>query len=536
MLYLNETAVLTNESIKELTEKSVEAYKKAAGKRAASLVKLSLAVEEILLDFREAYGSDTPCTVRVNKSFGKIVIAFRQKGAQINPVTEDDAEDNIAHNILVSMDLLPKYSFDSRSGFNTVSLTAEQKPQKNKSARQILAAVVLAVICYFLIGLLPETAQAAIAEDVITPVFNKLTFVITAVATPLVFFAVVNGIAEIGDIQSLGSIGKRYLSEVMLTYLIAGVTFTTLAALAYGIDLKSTGTGSGFLGQTIQLVLDIVPNNLLSPFTTDNDLQVVVVAILIGVSLLGLHKKAEPIKEAFSVIGDLINQMMTIVFKLIPAIVFIGVLNILCSSMEGIGKLYIMVLLFLVSAAIVVLYITLRTCATMKVPFSVFFKKQLPTTMINLTTSSQVSALPENIICCKEKFGISGKLVDFGLPLGIVIYMPNGACFLGLTVWALADMAGKPLSAFSMVIVLIMAVVIAIAAPPIPGSALTVIPIMLSICEIPLEYYPIAIILGTLVGYFLPLLNGYCLQLQMVLIANDLDMIDTDVLRKPVEE
>ena len=167
---------------------------------------------------------------------------------------------------------------------------------------------------------------------------------------------------------------------------------------------------------------------------------------------------------------------------------------------------------------------------------SLLFKKQLPTTLINLTTSSQVSALPENIICCKEKFGISNRLVDFGLPLGIVIFMPCGTCFLGLTVWALADLAGLPVSVFQLIIIMIMAIIVGIAAPPIPGSALTVIPIMLSICNIPLDYYPVAIILGTILGYFLPLLNGFCLQLEMLIIADKLDMLDREVLRRPLDE
>ena len=82
----------------------------------------------------------------------------------------------------------------------------------------------------------------------------------------------------------------------------------------------------------------------------------------------------------------------------------------------------------------------------------------------------------------------------------------------------------------------VMAIIVAIAAPPIPGSALTVFPIMLSVAGIPLDYYPVAIILGTVLGYFLPVLNGFCLQLEMVLIADKLDMIDRDVLREPAKD
>ena len=535
MLYLNETAILTDETIRSLTEGTVEAYKQAAGKRATALVKLTLAVEEILLDFRDAYGCDTPCTVLVSKFLGKIIINFRQKGIQTNAVASDDA-DSLSHNILVRLEILPKYNYNNRSGMNSVSLVAEQKPLKNKSARDILTALILAGICYFLMGLLPAAVQSAIAQDIISPVFDKLTFVITAVATPLVFFAVVNGIAEIGDVQALGFIGKRYLYEVMLTYLLAGFSFTVLAAIVYGVDFTGSGAGGGFLKQTVQLVLDIVPNNLLQPFTIDNDLQVVVVAVLVGTSLLGLQKKAEPIKEALSLISDLINQMMIIVFKLVPAIVFFGVLNILCRDMAGLGKLYIVFLLFVVSSAIVVVYVTVRTCVTMKVPFSVFFKKQLATTMINLTTSSQVSALPENIICCKEKFGINEKMIDFALPLGIVIFMPCGAIFIGLLAASLAAVSGVTLTLATMIKLVFVSIILAIAAPPIPGSALAIMPIVFASCGIPDSVFPIAVVIGTILGYILPAFNGFLLQLQLLLVAVKTNKVDMEKLRTPVSE
>ena len=57
------------------------------------------------------------------------------------------------------------------------------------------------------------------------------------------------------------------------------------------------------------------------------------------------------------------------------------------------------------------------------------------------STSSQVTALPESMKCCKERWKIDERFTDFALPLGIVVYMPNGAILLGSTVWVLTYMS-----------------------------------------------------------------------------------------------
>lgn len=527
MLSYRETIKLDNKSISQVVTALVDTYTGLAKKRAANTTKLDLSVEDILLYYQDAYGMEAECTVAEYKSFGKIVIEFHCRGAQINPLPSNDQED-VSLSILSRLDVIPKYSYKSGTSDNVVTLTAEQKPRKNQMLISILVAVVLAMVVHVLMGLLPEATQTSLAADVIAPLFNKSMAIITTVATPLVFFGILNGIVEIGDVRSLGAIGKVFLSNMGKTYLFAGAACSVLAALVYGIALNpDSAAGGGYVAQAIKLVLDIIPDHVLEPFSIDNDLQVVTVAVLIGVAILKMSSESESVKNALNTIGDIVNQMMMIVLKILPFIIFIGILNILCTKMGGLGKLYLMIVLFIISTAIELSYMLIRTKRAIDVPIKDLFKMQLPTTMINLTTSSQVSALPENIICCRDKFGIDEKLVNFGLPLGIVVYMPNGACFFILTVWSLASLAGASIGIFQLIVTMFIAIIVAIAAPPIPGSAITVLPIMMSVCNVPNEYFPIAVLLATVLGYFLPLFNGYSLQLELLLTAKKLQMINT---------
>ena len=71
----------------------------------------------------------------------------------------------------------------------------------------------------------------------------------------------------------------------------------------------------------------------------------------------------------------------------------------------------------------------------------------------------------------------------------------------------------------------IVAVIIAIAAPPIPGSALAVMPILFSASGANPFLMPVAVIAGSTIGYLLPAMNGYCLQLELLRIASEMDMM-----------
>ncbi len=50
-----------------------------------------------------------------------------------------------------------------------------------------------------------------------------------------------------------------------------------------------------------------------------------------------------------------------------------------------------------------------------------------PAFLIALTTASSSAAYGTNMNCCEEKLGISSRITNFGLPLGIVLYMPGTA-------------------------------------------------------------------------------------------------------------
>lgn len=60
MVLMKEEAFLTNDKIEYLTETMTEKYVAAAGKRVGNKTSFSLMVQEVLLRFRDLYGTETP--------------------------------------------------------------------------------------------------------------------------------------------------------------------------------------------------------------------------------------------------------------------------------------------------------------------------------------------------------------------------------------------------------------------------------------------------------------------------------------------
>lgn len=534
MILIEKSAFLTNETIENLTQTMTKTYESLAGKRVGNKTAFSLMAQEVLLRCRDVYGTERPCRITGEKRFGKINFTISVPGPQIDPIQRE--MDDYSYDILASMGIVPKYTYRGRNGgTNYVLLPGELKPKKNAMIKNIGLAIVLAVLLSFGLRCLPDAAASSVLDSFIAPCFGKLIAILTELATPLVFLSVINGITGIGNPNTFGKIGKKLLSGMMFTYIFSGILFSFFAVLFYPVSSEGGGGGS-FLTQIVQLVLDIIPDNMLYAFTIDNDLQVITIAIFVGFVMLLLGEKIRHVNEFCMECAEIINRMMAIVCKLLPVVVFLGVVNLLSSDLSQLINIYKMIVLFLLCTVILIGFMLIRTKLVTKAPLGVLFQKQLPTLMINLTTSSQVSALTENMKCCKEKFGIDEKMVDFGLPLGVVVYMPCGAMFFGLVTWSLANLSGTPIGISEVIKICLVAIIVAIAAPPIPGSACAVMPIVFSACGMSNDVLPLAIIMATFLGYLLPAINGYCLQLELLISAKKLNLVDTKRMMKPERE
>ena len=116
-------------------------------------------------------------------------------------------------------------------------------------------------------------------------------------------------------------------------------------------------------------------------------------------------------------------------------------------------------------------------------------------------------------------------MVNFGIPLGQVIYMPNLAVMFFVTSLCIGENFGAAITPLWLVTSIFISGVLAIATPPIPGGALSCYTILFAQLGIPAEGIAIAISVDMLMDYFITACDLACLQEELYIDAHKLGMI-----------
>ena len=101
-----------------------------------------------------------------------------------------------------------------------------------------------------------------------------------------------------------------------------------------------------------------------------------------------------------------------------------------------------------------------------------------------------------------------------------------------VTMFAGSNLLGDDPSTLASGIVALVSVLLAMAAPPVPGGSLTCYTVLLTQLGIPEEAIGLAIAGNVILGFFMTACGVSCLQSELVLVANKLGMLDRDCLAR----
>ena len=137
--------------------------------------------------------------------------------------------------------------------------------------------------------MLPENIRLVFSEQLISPIFNTFMGLLSAIAGPMIFLSVTWGIYSIGDTTTLGRIGKKMITRFLVMQFILSVIALILFVPFFTIE--KTADSSFAFSELFQMFLDIIPSNFFTPFTEGNPLQIIFVAVIIGLAMLILGNK-----------------------------------------------------------------------------------------------------------------------------------------------------------------------------------------------------------------------------------------------------
>ena len=261
--------------------------------------------------------------------FGRLSIEVCVDGEQIS--TEEDEEDEgflLSNRLLAQAGLALVYTY--KNGKNCLSCNPQKKFSMGQMA-QIMTAVVLAAVLGLAAGFLPQEGQTAVLA-VTQPLFNFIFGGLRAVSSPLVFFAVCCGIVSIGDLSVVGRIGKKLIVRMIAGTFLLGVVMALVSCLLFPTVTETGNAVSGNFSEVYQMILDIVPSDIVSPFLNGNALQIVFLGICVGTALLILGERTAAVQNFVMQTNEVIRFLMSVLGRLVPLFVFLSLFDLLLSD------------------------------------------------------------------------------------------------------------------------------------------------------------------------------------------------------------
>ena len=192
---------------------------------------------------------------------------------------------------------------------------------------QILLALVLGILTGLLCSLLGVSSFTTAWLKPFGDIFvNLLKFIVV----PVVLFSMIDGILSMGDMRKVGAVGWKTVAYFLVTTAIACVIGLFFASVFKGANLfpdLSDQLGSAsyeareYEGLMSTLVA-IFPSNMWQSFTNANMLQVIVISLFFGGSILAAGEKAKLCRDIVTSFYAVIEQLMTFVISLSPIGVF----------------------------------------------------------------------------------------------------------------------------------------------------------------------------------------------------------------------
>lgn len=494
------------------------------------ILRTSLAVEEALLDYQEAFGTTGTFQFQCRKRMGRIYAGFSIPGERRDVICRDGGEESpVLNSILSGMGHIPAWQY--KNGIN--HLTFQVKKKKASPAVSLAVSVALALFCGMISYLVPEENAAFLSKEIISPVFDTFMGLLTALAGPMIFLSVAGGIYNIGDIATLGKIGKRMIGRFLWMTLALTAVFG-MAILPF-FPLAQRGGSAFRFTELLEMVLEIVPDNFFTPFTEGNPLQIIFLAVPVGLAMLILGGRTGTVAVFLDQANAIILLLMEGISAFVPAFIFGSLFNmILGNHFSVLLKAYKVLPVMLLGDVFLMAVYAGSVCIRKKVSPTVFFRKLAPVFLIGLTTASSAAAFLENRKVCEEKLGIDKKIVDIGVPLGQVVFMPGFSVLYFVMGICMAEIYGVEISPVWLATALVLAVVLAVATPPIPGGALACYTILLLQLEIPAQAIAIAVAINVILDFFATAVDLFCLEAELTELAGGLKMLDRDKLRKNI--
>ena len=342
-------------------------------------------------------------------------------------------------------------------------------------------------------------------------IFLRLLFMMVI---PLLFSALVVGVAEMGDLSSLGRAGIKTLLLTILVSSIAvviGLVMVNVFQPGRGVDpvlaqqLLDQGRdgAAGIVSgapETIQLgdfFLDLIPSNVFTAASENQILPVMVFALFFGIGLVMAKSPAtDRLQQVIQGMFEVTMKLINLFIKLAPIAIACLMFNL--AALFGWDLLvrlaaYVGVAVGAMAIHMFVVYPLVIWILGGRSPIA-FFKGVREPMVVAFSTASSNASLPVSLKAAEQELKLPRKIARFVLTVGATANQNGTALFEGVTVLFLAQFFGIDLTITQQIIVMLVCILGGIGTAGVPAGSLPVVAMILVMVKVPPE--GIGLILG----------------------------------------
>lgn len=361
----------------------------------------------------------------------------------------------------------------------------------------------------FILGILVGVVWGPDAQ-VFKPLGTLLIKMLSLIATPVVFLTVVLAVIQMNPAQ-LGRTGGKLILYYALTTAAAvfiGLGLSLWINPGESISLPNVEVDQPETLSLSNVLLNIVPDNLFTAFSTGNLMAILFLAIIIGITLSGMRFSTdEKLQKYGNDLQSLLDAANVLFFRILKGILLyapIGIFAIGATSFgtqgwDTITSLLKFTAVFYLGVAILWLVVYCGILKIYKIPVRDFFRNTREAYTSAFFTSSSIATLPiamEN----GKKAGISEKMVNFSLPLGAVFNSDGGALRMGASIVFAANIAGANFSPMDFLTIVFIGTLLSIGTAGIPAAGLVTLAAVLTMFNLPLEIVALIAGVDVLIG------------------------------------
>lgn len=319
------------------------------------------------------------------------------------------------------------------------------------------------------------------------------------VIVPLILSSIISGVTSMGSGKNLSRLGGKTMLYYLATStfaILTGLLLVNIIKPGVGVEMGFTESVEGLAesaGSVNEILMRIVPSNIIKSMSEGDMLPIIFFAILFGIFISTVESKyRDSLTTFFEAIFEVMMKITMFIIQFTP----LGVFGIVArevdrnseqlSNIAGSMAIYMLtVVLALGIHAFITLPLIVRFVAKAK-PYQ-HLNNMFTPLLTAFSTASSSATLPLTMEAVEHKSGISNKVTSFTLPLGATINMDGTALYECIAAMFIAQVYGIELGFMQQILIVVTALLASIGAAGIPMAGLVMITVVLTAVGLPLE-------------------------------------------------